>query len=54
MWTDEERVINIVSDHNILTVECLLNGTNEVKEKNRKKKKWMLRCRVRQFPDRLK
>ncbi|XP_050718462.1 uncharacterized protein LOC126999703 [Eriocheir sinensis] len=43
MWIDEEGMIDIVSDHNMLTVECGLNDRNEMKEKDRKKKKWRLR-----------
>lgn len=42
MWIDEEGMIDIVSDHNMLTVECGLKGRNEMKEKDRKKK-WRLR-----------
>ena len=39
---NQEGVIDIVSDHNMLVVECMLNGREERKVKM-KKKKWRLR-----------
>ena len=42
MWIDEERMIDIVSDHNMLVVECK-DTTRKVSEDRRKKKKWKLR-----------
>ena len=43
MWIDEDGVIDVVSDHNMLVVECLtLGGKTEVKVK-KKKRKWRLR-----------
>lgn len=34
-------MIDTLSDHNMLTVECKLNGRNEVKKKD-KNRKWRL------------
>lgn len=42
MWIDENGEIYIVSDHNMLVVECMMNGLNE-KKKTVEKKKWRLR-----------
>ncbi|KAK8402452.1 hypothetical protein O3P69_000692 [Scylla paramamosain] len=42
MWIDEDGLVDIVSDHNMLVVECLMQGENEVKVAS-KKKKWRLR-----------
>ena len=42
MWIDEEGMVDIVSDHNMLVVECLLQGRKEVKVAS-KSKKWRLR-----------
>ena len=42
MWIDEDGVIDVVSDHNMLVVDCMISGKNEVKVKE-KKRKWRLR-----------
>ena len=38
MWVDEEGMIDIVSDHNMLVVECDLFGRNEREVKRERKK----------------
>ena len=42
MWIDEDGVIDVVSDHNMLVVECMVGRKSEVKVKE-KKRKWRLR-----------
>ena len=42
MWVDEDGAIDVVSDHNMLVVDCMIGGKNEVKVKE-KKRKWRLR-----------
>ena len=42
MWIDEEGMVDIVSDHNMLVVECLLQGRKEVKVAS-KSRKWRQR-----------
>ena len=42
MWIDEDGMIDVVSDHNMLVVECIIGGKTEVKVK-KKKRKWRLR-----------
>ncbi len=42
MWIDEDGMIDVVSDHNMLVVECNLYGRNERKVKQ-ERKKWRLR-----------
>ncbi|MPC24153.1 hypothetical protein E2C01_017229 [Portunus trituberculatus] len=42
MWIDEDGTIDIVSDHNILVLECKLYG-REGKNANTKGRKWRLR-----------
>lgn len=42
MWIDEDSMVDIMSDHNVLVVEYLVHGGNEVKVAS-KKRKWRLR-----------
>lgn len=42
MWVNKEGMIDIVSDQNMLTIECMLDGRNKVREKGRQKR-WRLR-----------
>ena len=42
MWIDEDGTIDIVSDHNMLVLECKLYG-REGKTPNTKRRKWSLR-----------
>ena len=42
MWIDEDGMIDVVSDHNCLIVECKLNG-KKVRNEKRSKKKWRMR-----------
>ena len=42
MWIDEDGMIDVVSDHNMLVMECEVYGRKEIKEKTRKRR-WRLR-----------
>lgn len=42
VWTDEDGIIDVVSDHNILVVDCDLYARNE-REVKRERSKWRLR-----------
>lgn len=42
LWIDEDGIIDVVSDHSMLLVECGLLGRN-VREVKRERKKWGLR-----------
>ena len=43
MWIDEDGEIDIVSDHNMLIVECMRNVGKREPERKIRKKKWRLR-----------
>ena len=43
MWIDEDGEIDMVSDHNMLVVECMRNVSKRETERKVRKKKWRLR-----------
>ena len=43
MWIDEDGMIDIVSDHNMLVVDCMMNARNKRDPKTKdRKRKWKL------------
>ena len=45
MWIEEDGMMDIVSDHNMMVVECLIQGESERRVVG-KERKWIQRCRV--------
>ena len=49
MWIDEDGVIDVVSDHNMLVVECMVGRKSEVKVKEKKEEVEIEGCKLGKF-----